>query len=180
MNTPMIDKETLRGFGKYTAIVGVLLIILGSIGIILPIVMSIFTTAMVASLLLIAGVLWAYHSAQARSRHVMDWLKPVILIAAGGLLLAYPLPGVASVGLMIAFYLLLDAFSSFAMASTIHPAKGWGMMVVNGVASLILATLFLIGWPATTLWLVGLYVGISMFFDGWALIFVWWALRKGL
>jgi len=179
MITPMVDKDTLRGFGKYTAIIGILLVILGSIGITLPIVMSIFTTAMLGALLLVAGVLWSYHSAQARSHHVMDWLKPVLLIVAGGLLLVYPLPGVASVGLMITFYLMIDAFSSFAMAHSIHPEKGWGMMVVNGVASLVLATLFLVGWPEMTLWLVGLYVGISMFFDGWALIFIWWALRKG-
>lgn len=180
MVIPTIDKEMLRGFGKYTAIIGVLLVILGGIGIVLPIVMSIFTTAMVGALLLVAGALWAYHSGQAHSRQIMDWLKPVVLIIAGGLLLIYPLPGVASVGLMIAFYLLIDAFSSFALAHDIHPARGWGMMVVNGVASLVLAALFLVGWPETTLWLVGLYVGISMLFDGWALIFVWWALRKGL
>jgi len=33
----MVDKDTLRGFGKYTAIIGILLVILGSIGRVMPI-----------------------------------------------------------------------------------------------------------------------------------------------
>ena len=50
-------------------------------------------------------------------------------------------------------------------------------MVFNGVISALLAILFLIGWPATSLWLVGLYVGISLVFDGWALITIGWMSR---
>ena len=52
-------------------------------------------------------------------------------------------------------------------------------MTFNGVISALLDTLFLIGWPGTSLWLVGLYVGISLLFDGWALIVIGWMLRKG-
>ncbi|MGB8410606.1 MAG: hypothetical protein WCE58_11955, partial [Gallionella sp.] len=29
-------------------------------------------------------------------------------------------------------------------------------------------------WPATSLWLVGLYVGISLLFDGWARVAIGW------
>jgi uncharacterized membrane protein HdeD (DUF308 family) len=60
-----------------------------------------------------------------------------------------------------------------------HPAKGWGLMTFNGVVSALLASLFLIGWPATSLWLVGLYVSISLLLDGWALVAIGWMLRKG-
>jgi len=179
MVKPLIDKGMLRGFGNYTAVAGVLLIILGGVGIALPFVMSVFTTAVIGGGLLLAGLFWVYHSFQSGSRHLIDWLKPFLLVVAGGLLLAYPLPGIASVGLLIAFYLLIDAFSSFAIAHSLHPAQGWGMMAINGVASLVLATMFLVGWPEATLWLVGLFIGISMLFDGWALIFIWWALRGG-
>jgi uncharacterized membrane protein HdeD (DUF308 family) len=38
--------------------------------------------------------------------------------------------------------------------------------------------LFLIGGPATSLWLVGLYVGINLLFDGMALVAIGWNLRK--
>ena len=83
-------------------------------------------------------------------------------------------------GLLLAIYLLLDAFGSFALAQSIHPVVGWGWMTFNGVTSMLLALLFLIGWPSTSLWLVGLYVGIALLFDGLTLLAIGWALRKSL
>jgi len=56
--------------------------------------------------------------------------------------------------------------------------SGWGWMVFNGIVSLLLALLFLIGWPATSMWLVGLYISISLLFDGGALVAIGMALRK--
>lgn len=52
-------------------------------------------------------------------------------------------------------------------------------MIFNGVVSTLMALMFLIGWPATSLWLVGIYVSISLLFDGWALVAIGWMLRKG-
>ena len=51
-------------------------------------------------------------------------------------------------------------------------------MAVNGFASLALAILLLLGWPKTTPVIMGLFIGISLIFDGWVLIMVWWRARK--
>ena len=175
-----IDEKTLDKFGPYTFVTGILLIALGTVAIFLPGLMSLGTAFFAAWLLLVGGILWAVHTYRYDSKSFLSWLKPALLVAVGLLLLVYPSSGVAAVGLLLAIYLLLDAFASFSMAHAIRPAKGWGWMVLNGVMSLLLAALFLIGWPATSLWLVGLYVGISLLFDGWALLAISWALRKGV
>ncbi|WP_322628313.1 HdeD family acid-resistance protein [Halothiobacillus sp.] len=179
MNVLPIDKKILDKFGPYTLVTGVLLIVLGTAGILLPVVMSLSTAIFVGWLLLVGGGLWAIHTYQHSPTHVVNWIKPVLLFLVGGLMLFYPVSGVAAVGLLLAIYLLLDAMHSFTFAQSIFPAKGWGWMTFNGVVSALLAVLFLIGWPATSLWLVGLYVGISLLFDGWALVMIGWALRKG-
>ncbi len=179
MNILPIDKKVLDKFGPYTLITGILLIVLGTAGIFLPGVMSLSTALFVGWLLLIGGIIWAMHTYKYSPKNVMDWIKPVLLLIIGGLMLFYPVPGVEAVGLLMAVYLLLDAMGSFALAQSIYPAKGWGWMTFNGVVSALLASLFLIGWPATSLWLVGLYVGISLLFDGWALVAIGWMLRKG-
>jgi len=178
MNTLPIDRKALDRFGPYTLLTGILLIVLGTTGIFLPGVMSLGTEFFVAWILLIGGVFWAIHTYKYSPKNIMDWLKPALLLITGGLMLFYPLSGVAAVGLLLAFYLLLDAFGSFALAQSIHPAKGWVWMSANGVLSVLLAMLFLIGWPASSLWLVGLYVGINLLFDGWALVFIGWMYRK--
>lgn len=179
MNTLLINEKILNKFGPYTFITGILLIVLGTVGVFLPGVMSLGAEIFIAWLLLIGGIFWAIHTYKYSPKSVMDWLKPALLFVTGGLMVFYPVSGVAGVGLLLAIYLLLDAFGSFAFAQSIHPAKGWGWMTINGVTSAVLAALFLIGWPATSLWLVGLYVAISLLFDGWALLFIGWALRKG-
>jgi uncharacterized membrane protein HdeD (DUF308 family) len=175
---PLIDKEILRSFGRYTFIVGGLLILLGTAGILLPNIMSLGMDILIAWLLLIGGAVWASHTYQYSPTNIMDWLKPVVLVITGGAMLFYPAGGIAGVGLLLAFYLLMDAFSSFVMAQSVYPARGWGLMSVNGVTSMFLAVLFMIGWPETSYWLVGLYVAISLLFDGWALLFIGWTLRK--
>ena len=102
----------------------------------------------------------------------------MLLILTGGIMIYSPQAGVAAIGLFLALYLMLDAFGSFALAHAIHPARGWGWMAFNGVVSLLLALLFLVGWPVTSLWLVGLYIGISLFFDGTVLVALGLAARN--
>jgi uncharacterized membrane protein HdeD (DUF308 family) len=175
---PLIDKAVFKSFGRYTFVVGGLLILLGTIGILVPNIMSLGTDVFVAWLLLIGGAVWATHTYQYSPTSVMDWLKPVVLVIIGGAMLFFPAGGVAGVGLLLAVYLLMDSFSSFVLAQSVYPGKGWGWMGINGVVSVLLAALFMIGWPETSYWLVGLYVAISLVFDGWALLFIGWALRK--
>ena len=178
MNMLPIDQKVLDKFGPYTLITGILLVVLGTAGIILPGVMSLSTVIFVAWLLLVGGGIWAVHTYQYSPKNIMGWLKPFLLLIIGSLMLYYPVRGVEVVGLLLAAYLLLDAMGSFALAQSIHPAKGRGWMIFNGVVSTLMALMFLIGWPATSLWLVGIYVSISLLFDGWALVAIGWMLRK--
>jgi uncharacterized membrane protein HdeD (DUF308 family) len=173
-----IEQNILDKFGPYTLITGILLIVLGMAGIFLPGVMSLSTAIFIAWLFLIGGIFWAIHTYKYSPKNVMDWLKPALLLIVGCLIMLHPASGVEVVGLLLAIYLLLGAIGSFALAQSIHPAKGWGWMTLNGFTSVVLATLFLIGWPATSLWLVGLYVGISLLFDGWALVAIGLIMRK--
>jgi len=166
-------------FGSYTLVVGFFLLILGIVGIIFPTLMSLATGVFVASLLFIGGIIWAIHTFRYSRRVVVDWLKPALLLVIGGLMLFYPFSGVAIIGLLLAIYLLFDAMASFTLAQSLHPARGWGWMTFNGIVSALLAVVLLIGWPTMSLWLVGIFVGISLLFDGAALVAVGWALRKG-
>ncbi len=172
MSAQPLDDNIFRKFGSYTRVIGILLIILGVIGIVFPAIISFATGFFMAWLLFLGGIFWGVHTYKYSAKSVMDWIKPALLLITGSLMLFYPASGIAAIGLLLAIYLLMDAMSSFALAQSIHPAKGWGWMVFNGVTSALLAALFLFGWPNTSMWLVGLFVGISLLFDGWALVAV--------
>ena len=173
-----IGPNEIRKFGPWTVGIGVLLVLIGMVGVGMPWVLSIVTSVYVAWVFLIGGFVWAYHTFKSHPGSFLDWLKPLLLIVTGGLMLFNPMAGVAAIGLVLSFYLLLDAFGSFALAKALHPLSGWGWMAFSGLISLFLAILFLIGWPTTSMMLVGIYVGISLIFDGSALIAIGWAMRK--
>jgi membrane protein HdeD len=178
MLNPVIDTKVIEKFGPYTLPIGILLIVLGALGILLPALMAFSTAIFVGWILLVGGVLWATHTYQHCPTHVMGRIKPLLLIITGSLMLFYPSGGVQVVGLLLAVYLLFDTLGSFILAQSVHPAKGWGWMLINGVMSMLLAALLLISWPVTSLWLVGLYVGINLLFDGMALVAIGWSLHK--
>jgi membrane protein HdeD len=175
MHTLELD-DTVKRFGAHSLWVGILLLIVGTIGVILPVVLSELTIALVASLLLAGGLLWIWHSI----RHGIgwtDWIKPVVLVAAGGLIAYKPWAGIAGVALLIAAYLVFDAIASFSLAGNASGKTGHGWMIFKGATDIVLAALFLWGWPQSSLWMVGLFVGISLIFDGWALVAIGWSLR---
>jgi uncharacterized membrane protein HdeD (DUF308 family) len=42
--------------------------------------------------------------------------------------------------------------------------------LLNGAVDLILGFLILNGWPEASLWVIGLFVGIDLVFQGWSSI----------
>ncbi|MFQ5537573.1 MAG: HdeD family acid-resistance protein [Gemmatimonadota bacterium] len=161
-----------------TLITGVILVILGVAGIILPPIISLATAIFLGWLMVIAGAAWAYHTLRRSRKSPGQWLKAVLLLATGALMLVKPAAGVAALALVITIYLLLDSYGSFALAHILRPATGTGWMTFNGFVSLALAILFLVGWPELSMLLVGIFVGISLLLDGVTLIATAWMARK--
>jgi uncharacterized membrane protein HdeD (DUF308 family) len=172
------DRETLKKYSTQVIIAGVLMAILGLVGVMAPGLMSLVVVNFLAWLFLFSAIVQGYIIYKSYNGSVGAWLKPVISLIAALLLLFFPIEGVAAVGIMLAAYLLVDAYSSLTFAWQYRPNKGWVLMLVNGILSIVLAVILLAGWPFSSIVLVGLFVGISLFFDGVALIGMGLGARK--
>src|SRR5271156_6104296 len=53
---------------------------------------------------------------------------------------------------------------------------GWGWQAADGIITFVLGLLVLAQWPASGLWVIGLFIGIDLIFYGGA----WIALALGL
>jgi uncharacterized membrane protein HdeD (DUF308 family) len=157
-------------FSRYAKIVGVIFMVLGIAGALFPVAASLASVVFVAWLMLFAGSVAAYFTYKSDPKDWAGWLKSFILIGVALYMLLWPLGGVATLGLLLSIYFFMDAFGSFMLMSSFYPNKGWGYWLFNAVTSLILGALFVVGWPFSSLYLVGLFVGISLFFDGLALL----------
>ena len=159
-------QDFIKTFEKSILIAGALLAALGVIGVLAPHIVS-FTIEIFLGILMIAGgIFFAYYSYQYHTRSFIGWLKPVILILVGALFLIKPGAGIAAFTLLVTFYLLVDAYAGFGLAYIRYPAPGWGWLLLNGLLSLTLAVLLLVGWPGTSPVFLGLYISISLLFDG--------------
>lgn len=92
------------------------------------------------------------------------------LYAAVGILLIKS-PILASVSLtwfLGIFYTVLGVFRIGYSLSVHGPQWGWNFF--NGIITLILGILIMASWPASSLYIIGLFVGIDLLFCGWAYI----------
>jgi len=164
------ELEQLEVFKKNAKTVGVILMVIGFVGAMFPVAASLTTVVFVAWLLLLSGFLTAYFTYKSDRSDWRGWLKSLIFLGVGVYMLVSPLGGIATLGLLFSIYFFMDAFSGFMMMASFYPHKGWGIWALNAVLSLVMAMVFVIGWPHTSVLLIGLLVGFSLFFDGLALV----------
>ncbi len=165
------DFDFGKDFRRYALISAIVLIILGGLGVALPQLMSLLTAAFVGWLMMLAGFAAFYLAWKGFGGDGwLRWLKPFVLIVTGLLILVNPIAGAAALGLMLAIYFMFDGFANAGIAFEMRPARGWVWMLFNAILSFALSLFIMAGWPGTSFWIVGLYVGISLFFDGLALL----------
>jgi len=164
------ELEQFELFRKNAKTVGIVLMVVGFLGAMFPVAGSLTTVVFVAWLLLMSAFLVGYFTYKSDAGDWRGWLKTLIFLGVGLYMLGNPAGGIATLGLLFSIYFFMDAFSGFTLAASFYPNKGWGIWAINAVLSLLMAMIFVIGWPHTSIVLIGLLVGFSLFFDGLALV----------
>ena len=153
---------------------GIVLLILGLFAIVIPVVATIAVEIFIGWVLLVSGVVGLISTFRMRGAPGFGWslLSAVIAIAAGVILLAWPLSGVLSLTLILTAFLTIEGVASIMMALTHRHgfSARWALLLVSGIIDLILAAMIFLGLPATAAWAIGLLVGINMVFGGSTLI----------
>ena len=153
---------------------GIVLLILGLFAIVIPVVATIAVAVFIGWVLLVSGIVGLISTFRMRNAPGFGWslLSAVIAIAAGVILLAWPLSGVLSLTLILTAFLTIEGVASIMMALTHRRgfSARWALLLVSGLVDLFLAALILLGLPGTAAWAIGLLVGINLVFGGSALI----------
>jgi uncharacterized membrane protein HdeD (DUF308 family) len=153
---------------------GVVLMLLGVLAIVVPNIATLAVEVLIGWLLLVSGVVGLIATLRMRSAPGFGWslVSAVIGIAAGIVLLRWPLSGAFSLTLILTAFLTIEGVASifFALEHKRELSGRWGMMLFSGVVDLILAGMIFAGLPATAAWAIGLLIGINMVFGGSALI----------
>jgi uncharacterized membrane protein HdeD (DUF308 family) len=78
--------------------------------------------------------------------------------------------------LLMALFFLVGGLFQIA-GSAWFGVTGWGWHVLDGLITIILGVLILANWPASGLWVIGLFLGINLIFYGLTWIAIALAVR---
>ena len=153
---------------------GIILVLLGIIAIVVPPIATLAFTIVIGWLFLVSGIIGLITTFWARGAPGFWWslISAIIAIAAGVVLLLWPISGTISLTLVLIAFFVVEGIVSimYAIEHRSQLTGQWGWMLLSGIIDLILAGIIFAGLPGTAAWALGLLVGINMLFGGAALI----------
>jgi len=160
-------EESKTGWKKFLGL-GITIMILGLLGMGSAPFLAIFSIGLVGALLLIGGISQIIHSLLAKkwSGLFLSLLVGVLYTVIGLVCLIKPHISAASITLVIGSFFLIGGL--FRMMNTlILRFRRWGWAFVHGAITCALGLFILSEWPASGLWIIGLFIGIDLFLAGW-------------
>ncbi len=164
-NSPV---EMVRKASGWSIAWGVLLIVFGMLAIASPFVAAVAVSAVIAWLIVLAGVVHIVLAFHAHGAGSMIWklLVGIAYLCFGAYLIMHPVLGVASLTLLLASLFLIEGILEVVLFFKMRPLKGSSWMLLDGVITLLLGLLIYMQWPSSSLWAIGTLVGISMIISG--------------
>jgi len=175
------DDVNIRKSTGWVIALSIALIVLGIVAVILPGIASAFFTSVIGWITLISGGVMIVQSFQSKPVRGF-WLNLIIgiLYAIAGIYILFNL-GSAVLALTLAFGILfiIEGIYTIIMAFTNRSGHRMSWLVaLNGIVTLILGIMVLNRFPYSAIWLIGLYVGISLLMSGVSLLVAALTLRR--
>ena len=175
-----IFSADVRRVTGWSIALSILMIIAGLLAIASPFIAGMVVTRVVGWLLLFSGGLHFVYAFRGGGVTAVLWeiLLGVVYVLAGFFILANPALSLASLTLVIAFYLVIEAILECAASYLTRHERGSGWLLFDAVVTVLLAFMIWGSWPASEVWAIGTLVGVSMLFSGFSRLMMSSAVRR--
>jgi uncharacterized membrane protein HdeD (DUF308 family) len=174
--------ESAKKHAGWLIVLGIVEIVAGILAIAGPFMAGLAVTVMVGIALLLGGGarLVGAFMADSFGAGALTFLWGLIVAATGFYLVIRPSLGLTTLTLVVAMVLFMDGITRVIVSFKMKPVKGWGWMLTGGIVSVLFAGM--VGWefPASSLWVVGTLVGVSLLFNGFTTITVAGTAKKAV
>lgn len=174
------SSDLVRRASTLTILWGVSLICLGMFAVAAPLIAAVAVNALVAWLIVLAGVVHlvvAFHSREAGSV-IWRLLVGLAYICFGGYLIARPALGVASLTLLLASLFLVEGIFNIVLFFRAPAIMRSSWFLLDGIVTLLLGLMIYMQWPSSSAWAIGTLVGVSLIFSGVTRVMVALTVRK--
>ena len=160
--------EPLRAKRGWIIALGIVYVVAGVIALGSIVTATIATVFVVGIMMLIAGVAEVFHAFQIKTwgRFLLWLLLGVLYIVAGFLTFENPLLVAVLLTLLLGVSLIVSGIMRIVLAFSMKEGMPWIWVVLSGAITLLLGLIILAHWPVSSLYILGLFLGIDLVFAG--------------
>jgi uncharacterized membrane protein HdeD (DUF308 family) len=125
-----------------------------------------------------AAELAAAFNAKDWSHRIMWFLLGLLYAAAGLICLQNPFEAATFLTLLLGAALMVTGLVRIFLATRMGQGTPWGWVAFSGVISFLLGLMIVAKWPASSFYVLGIFLGIDLIFMGSTWFAVGLALRK--
>jgi uncharacterized membrane protein HdeD (DUF308 family) len=168
---PYDERESLQSCWGIVFALGLVSVIVGLIAIGSPHIATSKSVMIFGIVLLVAGGTELIHAIMVRNGKgvALHLVSAALYLIVGLFMIEDPVRVAVVLTLLLAASFLVGGLLRIFASALLHfPAWPWVML--NGVIDLFLGIFILSEWPESSLWVIGLFVGIDLLFHGWSWI----------
>ena len=151
---------------------GVLLLVLGTIGLYMTLFVTLASVFSFGVLLLVGGAAQIVHAFKAKGWKsiVLSVFIAILYILSGVMVIGNPVAASAILTLMLAGAIIGIGILRIAMSFQLRGFKNWIWPLLSGIVAILMGAVITLQWPISGFWVIGLFVAIEMIMNGWATI----------
>jgi uncharacterized membrane protein HdeD (DUF308 family) len=172
--------EPLRAKWGWIVALGVVYFIVGIIALGSVVIATAASVLVVGIMMIIAGVMEVIHAFQIKTwgKFLLWVLLGALYIAAGIIAFANPVLAAVVLTLMLGAALVASGIVRIILAFGMKGGTPWIWVAVSGVITLLLGLLILARWPVSSLYVLGIFLGVDLILAGASWIGIGLGLKK--
>src|ERR1700688_1781461 len=156
--------QPLRAKSGWIVALGVIYVIAGFVALGSVILATVATVFVVGIMMVIAGVAEVINAFQIKTwgRFLLWLLLGALYIVAGFITFENPLLAAAILTLFLGIALIASGIMRIVLAFSMQSVMPWIWVLLSGVITLFLGLVIVAHWPVSSLYILGLFLGIDL------------------
>lgn len=158
----------LRAKWGWIVALGVVYLVTGFIALGSVVMATVASVIVVGAMMIVAGVAEVINAFQFKSwgKFLLWALLGVLYVVAGFVTFENPLLAAALLTLILGASLVASGVMRIVLAFGMKDQKPWGWVAVSGIITAVLGVLILARWPVSSLYILGMFLGIDLIIAG--------------
>jgi uncharacterized membrane protein HdeD (DUF308 family) len=173
------ELEHLRAEWWWFLVLGILLVLSGTVALVYPIVASLAVVIVLGMSLMVCGaatIVMAFWAGK-WSALMLQLLIGIFYAVVGFIMMDKPMESTVSLTIVVAAMFVIVGMMRSIVALTIRFPQ-WGWALLSGALSTLVGFVIYKNLQEDALWAIGALVGIQLLFDGWFWIMLGAAIRR--